>query len=340
MRQEKEHYLKSELYSLLRKESTLFDFIEGGSLDGVWYWDLEHPSNEWMSPRFWQLLGYDPATMRHLASEWEGIVFAEDLQSAQENIQKHLQDPSHPYDEIIRFRHRNGSTVWIRCRGMAIRNAQGKATRMFGVHNDITEMMRAIEKIEEQRQKIEALEKKLRDGVTRDALTSLYNRRGMEDHLFKILEYAKREMTPVTLAVVDIDAFKKINDAHGHKSGDAVLKSVATIMLSTLRGSDVICRYSGNTFVAIMPNTPADMSEIGLQRLYDRVKNSTFIHGLKLTLSSGVTTRMPVEDTSHAGMVNLLAEAEKALDYAKAHGKNRIVHFAELALGQDAALIS
>lgn len=133
-----ENYLKSELYNLISVDDSIFEFIQSGSLDGVWYWDLEAPENEWMSPKFWETLGYDPNEKMHLASEWQDIIFQEDLKLAVENFEKHCSDPSHPYDQIVRYRHKNGSTVWIRCRGLAIRDKRGKAIRMLGAHTDIT----------------------------------------------------------------------------------------------------------------------------------------------------------------------------------------------------------
>lgn len=136
----KENYLKSELYTLMRSDSRIFEFIQSGSLDGIWYWDLENPQNEWMSPKFWQTLGYNPDEKKHQANEWQDIIFQEDLKLATENFDKHCSDQSYPYDQIVRYKHKNGSTVWIRCRGLAIRDESGKAIRMLGAHVDITDL--------------------------------------------------------------------------------------------------------------------------------------------------------------------------------------------------------
>jgi two-component system sensor histidine kinase/response regulator len=133
-----ENYLKKELYELVRSDPKIFDFIQEGSLDGVWYWDLEKPENEWMSNKFWTELGYDPDKMPHKADAWQGIINQEDLKIAIENFEKHCADPNHPYDQTVRYTHKNGSIVYIRCRGLAIRNAEGKPLRMLGAHNNIT----------------------------------------------------------------------------------------------------------------------------------------------------------------------------------------------------------
>ena len=137
------HYLQSELAALLRKDSQIWSFLQQGSLDGVWYWDLEHPENEWISPEFWKLFGIDPATKAHDPSEWQDIIFPDDLQRALANFESHCADPGHPYDQIVRYLHSDGSTVWVRCRGIAIRDATGKPVRMLGAHNDLTAVKRA-----------------------------------------------------------------------------------------------------------------------------------------------------------------------------------------------------
>lgn len=133
-------YLKNELYDLINKDTSIFEFIQSGSLDGIWYWDLENPEIEWISTKFWETLGYNPDEKKHLASEWQDIIFQEDLKLAIVNFEKHCANPNHPYDQIVRYKHKNGSTVWIRCRGLAIRDKSGKAIRMLGAHTDITDL--------------------------------------------------------------------------------------------------------------------------------------------------------------------------------------------------------
>lgn len=132
------NYLKKELYALVQKDEQIFDFIQESALDGMWYWDLENSENEWMNPKFWITLGYDPSQMPHKASAWQDIIHPDDLKLATENFQRHCADPEHPYDQVVRYRHKDGSTVWIRCRGIAVRDDNGTPIRMLGAHADIT----------------------------------------------------------------------------------------------------------------------------------------------------------------------------------------------------------
>lgn len=142
-----QNYLKKELFAQVQQDSLIFEFIQEGVLDGVWYWDLLEPENEWMSPKFWQTFGYDPRTKRHLASEWQDMIFEEDLKVAIRNFERHIADPTYPYDQVVRYKHKDGSTVWVRCRGLAIHDETGRAVRMVGAHTDVTPMMKKTQEL-------------------------------------------------------------------------------------------------------------------------------------------------------------------------------------------------
>ncbi|WP_052063322.1 sensor histidine kinase [Nitrincola sp. A-D6] len=152
----KTHYLKKELYEKLRQSDELFDFIQQTSLDGLWYWDIQQPEHEWMSERFWQILGYDPAEMPHSSDAWQALVDKDDLAIAQQAIQRHLENPDETFDQILRYRHKNGSTVWIRCRGVMIRDADATPIRMLGTHNDVTQLKQTELSLREQHKALHA----------------------------------------------------------------------------------------------------------------------------------------------------------------------------------------
>ncbi|MDT0554906.1 sensor histidine kinase [Patiriisocius hiemis] len=134
------HYLQEELYDLIKKDESIFEFLQNSALDGLWYWDLEKPENEWMNDRLWEVLGYNPVEMPHKAAAWQEIINQEDLALAIDNFNKHCEDPNHKYDQNVRYQHKDGHTVWVRCRGIAIRNKDGVPIRMLGAHTDITEL--------------------------------------------------------------------------------------------------------------------------------------------------------------------------------------------------------
>ena len=131
------------MYQKINEDSEIFDFLQEATLDGIWYWDLEDLEHEWMSPKFWKTFGYDPKEKKHAASEWQSLVHKKDLSLVKDNFNRHLKDPKHPFDQVIRYRHRNGTTIWVRCRGFAIRDNDGKPIRMLGAHMNVTKLMKS-----------------------------------------------------------------------------------------------------------------------------------------------------------------------------------------------------
>lgn len=134
------HYLKSELDQRLKADGQIVEFIESACSDGLWYLDVESPEHEWYSPGFAKLFGYETEEIPHLSNWWQQHIFPEDLPLAIENYQRHAEDPKHPFDQIVRYRHKDGSTVWVRCRGLMIRDDEGRPIRMLGVHSDVTDL--------------------------------------------------------------------------------------------------------------------------------------------------------------------------------------------------------
>ncbi|TYP75891.1 PAS domain S-box protein [Aquimarina intermedia] len=149
------NYLQNELNTLIKENDLIFDFVQKAALDGLWFWDLEDPENEWMDDKFWTVLGYDPKVMPHKSSAWQDIINQEDLALAMENANRHLHDPSYSYDQVVRYTHKLGHTLWIQCRGLVIRNAEGKPVRMLGAHTDITKLKKVEFELQRQLQRYE-----------------------------------------------------------------------------------------------------------------------------------------------------------------------------------------
>lgn len=150
------HYLDALLYERVRQDRSMLAFLEQSALDGLWFWDLRAPENEWMSPGFWALFGYAPEEKPHLASAWQDMIHPDDLKLAQANFAAHLADPQCPYDQIVRYRHKEGAWVSVRCRGKILRDAAGEPQYMLGAHTDVTELQRVRESLEAANQRLEA----------------------------------------------------------------------------------------------------------------------------------------------------------------------------------------
>lgn len=155
-----------------------------------------------------------------------------------------------------------------------------------------------------------------------DALTGLYNRRRFHDVLTKEFERAKRYATPFSVAMLDIDHFKAVNDEYGHLVGDNILKEVSNILLKSTRDIDTASRYGGEEFVVILPNTETKNALIGAERMRSSIEKFKFpeIKG-KITVSIGIAG-LPDSDVTNEE--KLLRCADAALYQAKQKGRNRI----------------
>lgn len=154
-----------------------------------------------------------------------------------------------------------------------------------------------------------------------DPLTGLYNRRNFDNTLEREFLRSKRYGGNLTLAIIDIDFFKKINDTYGHLCGDYILKEVAYLILDNFRKTDLVFRYGGEEFVAILTETSLEHAGIPMERLRKKIESSLFeFNGekIRVTISAGVSTNN-VETTSE-----FLDNADKALYSAKENGRNRV----------------
>jgi len=158
-----------------------------------------------------------------------------------------------------------------------------------------------------------------------DSLTGLYNHRYFHDRLRAELTRASRSRDAVAVLMLDIDDFKRVNDVHGHGSGDQVLTDLAELLRGALRGSDVVCRLGGEEFGVIMPSGDAGDALTLARRLTDALDDVEFGPAGKITISVGIS-----QGPEHAmNPRELVACAEAAMMTAKARGKNQIVLFDE-----------
>jgi two-component system cell cycle response regulator len=159
-----------------------------------------------------------------------------------------------------------------------------------------------------------------------DPLTGLHNRRYMESHVTGLVEQALARGKPLALLVIDIDYFKAVNDVHGHDAGDDVLREFATRLKKSIRGIDLACRYGGEEFVVVMPETDMAVTAIVAERIRRRIAGEPFAiragaAALDVTISVGLAALSGVSDTAP----QILKRADQALYRAKRDGRNRVV---------------
>lgn len=153
-----------------------------------------------------------------------------------------------------------------------------------------------------------------------DALTGLLNRRGMEKRLSELESFLHRNQVPVTLALLDIDHFKQVNDAHGHDVGDAVLRELASELKRVFRTSDYIARWGGEEFLIALTNTHLEAGTAVLERLRTEIAGSSAFSVPAITLSMGAAQWQAGIDLNTA-----LKQADQALYGAKDQGRNQLV---------------
>jgi len=194
---------------------------------------------------------------------------------------------------------------------------------------DTSRLMYAIDaalKDHEYRMKTEAHHIELIKLATTDSLTGLYNRRHFMDKLSEeILRYS-RYNTPLSIALLDVDHFKKINDEYGHDAGDFVLKGLGALLRGVVRSTDSACRYGGEEFLIVFPSTDLKGSEIFGERLRAQISKHNFYYEheyIPVTVSVGLAEAYP--EISNPDL--LLKLADKALYAAKKDGRNRVISY-------------
>jgi len=187
-------------------------------------------------------------------------------------------------------------------------------------------MVMAQQEVQDAEARIHALEAKLQhmsELVREDQLTGSLNRRGLDDVFERETARADRRGTPLCIAVLDLDDFKKLNDTHGHIAGDNALKHLVKIVKETLRSMDVIARFGGEEFLILLPETSIEAAVATMTRLQRELTRHFFMHEnekVLITFSAGVALRRPNENQTE-----LVKRADTAMYQAKRTGKNRVI---------------
>jgi len=182
------------------------------------------------------------------------------------------------------------------------------------------------QRVRESEQRISELQVELDKAsslVRHDQLTGALNRHGLEEVFQKEAARTQRRRTPLSIAILDIDNFKKLNDSLGHDAGDAALVHLITVIKNTMRPTDLVARFGGEEFVIILPDTALDEATHALQRLQRELTKHYFMHDnqkLLITFSAGVTEYQAGEEQAQA-----IKRADSAMYEAKHTGKNRVV---------------
>jgi len=283
----------------------LVEFPWAGNL-GQWNWDYAHNKVQFNDKKVEQL-GYDPKSVGEIGFEFfTEKLHPEDYDRVMDNMREHLQGKRDAYEVEYRIKHKDGKYLWYYDRGtITKRDEQGKPLYVQGIVFDITESKN--------------IEDKLVDMAEKDELTGLYNRRMLFQTLDKLKSEHQRNGQEFSLIMFDIDHFKKINDEHGHLTGDKVLEELASVVLEDKRESDSVYRYGGEEFFIVLPKTKKESALKVARRLHKKIQHLEIDPVDQITVSMGVVSFEVGEEVD-----DVIHRADDLMYEAKQSGRNRI----------------
>ena len=293
---------------ILRESEQRYALAARAANDGLWDWNLI--SKEiYFSPRWKSLLGYGEEDLGNTPDEWFQRVHPDHFEQLSQAINSYLQNPLSHLEISYPMLHRDGSYHWMLCRGIAVKDEEGKVYRLTGSQTDITSSQLA--------------EAKLRHQASYDGLTGLYNRSFFLDKLKNLFDLDRKgqgEMFAVLF--LDLDGFKKINDSLGHLVGDELLIAFTRRLKECKRSEDTLARLGGDEFGILLEN----INEIGdatkiAERILRELQKPLSVQGREIFISASVGIAPSTHDYDQVG--DFLRDADMAMYRAKKAGKAR-----------------
>ncbi len=304
-----------ELEFSLRESETRYALAAASANDGLWDWDLRTGA-VYYSARWRALLGLGDGELRASPDEWFGRVHPDDLESLQAALSEHLNGRAEHFQCEYRIRHQDAQFRWMLCRGLAVRDASGHATRVAGSQTDITDRRMA--------------EEQLRHEALHDALTGLPNRALLSDRLRQTMLRARRSPDQrFAVLFLDLDHFKTTNDTLGHLVGDQLLMGIAKRLVACVRSTDSVAqgrrgdvaRLGGDEFVVLLEGLRDEADAIRCAaRLQATLREPMRLEGkeVRSTFSIGIAFGR----TDYENPDDILRDADTALYQAKADGRD------------------
>lgn len=262
-----------------------------------------------------EFFGYTEQELLQLC--FQELTYPDDLPKEIELFKKLINNETSYFQMDKRHIHKDGHVIWTLLTVTLIKSYPGKSEQAIGQLQDISARKRNEEEILK-------LNNLLKDQSIHDPLTGLYNRRYLDEALNSDLKHVIRTRGILSVAMLDLDFFKRFNDQFGHEAGDVVLKSVGNILLHAFRGNDIACRFGGEEFVVVLMDADLKNAIRRLEIIRENIKSTpVFYHGKQLppvTVSIGVALAPQQGITVN----EIISAADSALYLAKQSGRDKI----------------
>jgi len=299
---------QSRTLQALRESEERYALSARGANDGLWVWNLR-TNDVYYSPRWKSMFGYGEEEIGSQPEEWFSRVHPDDVDILRSTLDAHLRGLTPHFENEHRIRMKDGSERWMLSRGLAVRDADGNATRIAGSSTDSTERKRA--------------EERLTHDAFHDALTSLPNRALFMDRLQRAIESQLRHpQSFYAVLFLDLDRFKVVNDSLGHVVGDELLIAVAERLRTTLRLLDTVARLGGDEFAVLVEAIDDITAAVRTaRRIHEELLLPFEIGGHEIFTS--VSIGIAFSASGYTRPQDVLRDADIAMYRAKASGKAR-----------------
>ncbi len=282
----------------LRDSEARYALAVRGANDGIWDWDLVD-DEIYFSPRWKAMLGLEEDEVENTDEGWFRRVHPQDLPSLRENLDEHLEGRSPHFEIVHRMLHRDGNYRWMRTRGLAQVDAEGRTVRIAGSQADITGLK------------------------VKDPLTGLASRILLLDHIDLAMGRAKRRNDPsFAVLFLDLDRFKTINDSLGHLVGDELLTEVGRRLMAAVRPGDTAARYGGDEFCVLVEDIQDQADSVRVaERILESFAEPFVLAGQEAAMSASVG--IAVNSSEYSRPEEILRDADLAMYRAKSLGGHR-----------------
>jgi len=314
-----------------------YRMLAENSHDVIWTLDIPSRRYTYVSPSVTDMCGYLPEEV--VGEPLEATLTAESAGRIVREVDQRLRriaagdKAAGVVVSELEQRCKDGSVISTEVVSSYLLDAEGVPQTILGITRNVSERKAAETALRETNRQLHArieeigrLQVALQELAVRDSLTGLYNRRYLDETLEREVSRARREGNPLSLVMLDIDHFKKVNDTYGHQVGDEALRMLASTLLADIRAEDVACRYGGEEFLILLPNMPLETAMMRAEAWRVAVEGLCVALGnfrITFTVSLGVAAYPEHGKTPD----DLTRCADQALYRAKNDGRNRVSVF-------------